>query len=208
MSIDFRFYGITDGSAKTSEDFLSHLAVCIRQGVRAIQIREKSLSPRELEFLARSLSGLPGRRHVRVFLNDRADLVVALDLDGVHLTESSMTVEAARRVIGPDRLIGVSVHDLAGLQRAETAGADFVVCGPLATTSSKPAGHPVLSFDEFAGLCRAVAIPVFALGGVDLGNAARCTEAGAAGVAGISLLMNRQDLIVRLQKLENILGHL
>ncbi len=189
-------------------EFLPRIKAVLDAGVRAVQIREKDLRPHDLADLCESVRDLARPFRARVLVNDRAGIVVSSDLDGVHLTESSMPPSVARPLIGTGKLIGVSRHDLAGAQQAERDGADFLVAGPIAPTSSKPAGHGMLSWDEFGRICRGVRIPVFALGGVTVENADRCLQAGAAGIAAISLWMEARDVHATFAALTKILGHL
>ena len=208
MNVDFKFYGITSRAGRSPEEFIDHLQNAVNAGVRAIQVREKDLTPRDLWSLCQSVKALCEKTSTRVFVNDRVDIVLGLDLDGIHLTESSLPVAEIRRIVGSTKWIGVSTHDWKGAMAAAESGADFVVCGPLAPTPSKPAGHSILSETIFRQICHDVPIPVFALGGMQTGTIRHWLEAGAHGVAGISLLMDPHDLFGRIDLIKKKLGHL
>ena len=125
----------------------------------------------------------------RLFINGRADLARDVRADGVHLPENGTSVEAARKIIGPERLIGVSCHSLKAARTAEKNGADFVTFGPVFPTLSKAAyGNPV-GLERLTEAAHILDIPVFGLGGIDAGNAHQVMDAGARGLALISTIM-------------------
>ncbi len=201
MNIDFKFYAITDRKQTNENLFFTQIEEAIELGVRAIQIREKDLSPRELFDFCLNVQTLIGTRDVKLLVNDRCDIAAALGLDGVHLTEKSIPIENARKILGPDRLIGVSTHSIETVSLAETGGADFVVLGPIAETQFKPK-RELMTMDRFKTICELTKIPVFALGGITPDNAESCINAGAQGVAGISLWMHARGMRDRLTRLK------
>lgn len=208
MKIDFRFYAITDRKKISGDRFFDHLESAFAGGLKAIQIREKDLSSVELLRLCERVKNIAGRYKVKTFVNDRVDVMLALDLDGVHLTEQSMPADLVRKIIGNEKLIGVSVHSIENLKAASEASADFAVLGPLAATPSKPQGHPIMLPDEFKRACQSVTIPVFALGGINIYSAGFWIQQEAHGVAGISLWMETPDIATQLKQLEKQLEHL
>ena len=169
-------------------------------GVHWVQIREKDLSARELAALTRQIlwsTALSSkRRGVRILVNDRLDVALAEHAGGVHLGEKSLPVQEAKRLVqsrslqgsgSGDFLFGVSCHSLEAAQTAESSGADYVFFGPVFATPSKAAFGASQGLDRLAEVCRAVAIPVIAIGGITLENAACCQNSGAAGLAAIRL---------------------
>ena len=152
-------------------------------GVEMIQIRAKELSARELSGLVRS--ALRVARTSRVLVNTRTDVALACGAHGVHLPSGSIAPEAIRRIAPPGFLIGVSCHSIDELRAAEGEGADFAVYGPVFPSVTKSLAP--IGIEAFREAAASVALPVYALGGVTAENAARCIQAGAAGVAGISL---------------------
>ncbi|MBX7150323.1 thiamine phosphate synthase [bacterium] len=203
----FKFYGITDRNL-TGEKYFHHLEKAFQSGVGCIQIREKDLSPVELYQLCERIRSIAEPYDVKILINDRIDIALSLGLNGVHLTSNSLPADRARMILRKQALIGVSTHSESDVQSASGLGADFVVLGPVAPSPSKPAGHPILSLDEFHSICDHSPIPVYALGGMTLANVKKFIEAGAAGVAGISLLMQPEGLEQRLYDLKVILGSL
>ena len=124
----------------------------------------------------------------RLLVNDRADIALAAGADGVHLTARSLPADVVRKICGLDFLIGVSTHSLAEARAAHTAGADFVVFGPIFDTESKRAFGEPQGLDKLREVTsELVAFPVIAIGGITNENLAACVSAGASGIAGISL---------------------
>jgi thiamine-phosphate pyrophosphorylase len=205
MGIDFRFYAITDRKKIPSDLFFTYVEKALAQGIRAIQIREKDLPSLELYRLCKEAKDIADRFGAKVFVNDRCDIALSLNLDGVHLAESSLPTDQARKILGNHKLIGVSAHSMAGVIKAQTLGANFVVLGPVSQTPSKLPGHAIMTVEEFQTCCEQSSIPIFALGGVDLDNAGIWLKHGAYGLAGISLWMNQGDN-VDWSRLKSILG--
>lgn len=168
-----------------------------RAGCQLIQIREKDLGARELTDFTRAAIAVARPGGARVLVNDRLDVALASQADGVHLRQTSLTAAATRegaRAAGrPDLLIGVSTHSLAEAQKAAHEGADFIVCGPVYPTRSGrvdgPSKQPI-GLETLAGICATIRIPVIALGGLNADNFQVALEAGAAGIAGIALFQN------------------
>lgn len=130
----------------------------------------------------------------RVLINERADIAAAARLDGVHLPADSAGPTACRWALSREAVIGVSCHSLKETALAEEEGADFVVFGPVFDTPSKRGFGPPRGLSSLAEICRKRETPVLALGGVTAKNAAECRDAGAAGIAGISLFAGQRSL--------------
>ncbi|MBE0599222.1 MAG: thiamine phosphate synthase [Desulfuromonadales bacterium] len=205
--IDFTLYLITDRQQVPGGDLPRAVACALAGGVRAVQLREKDLLPRDLYLLARELRTLTHRFGARLLINDRIDVALATEADGVHLGGGSLPVAAARRLLGPARLIGVSAHRLEEVDQAARDGADFVTFGPVWFTPSKAAYGAPVGLDALRQACTASPLPVFALGGVNVGRIPELLAAGAAGAACISALLAATDprgsAADFLQRLEN-----
>jgi len=162
-------------------------------GCRAVQLREKDLSGRDLFLLAERLRSLTDRYGALLLVNDRVDVALAAGADGVHLGVASIPPGEARRLLGAERLVGVSAHSLREVAEAEAGSADYATFGPVwATPSKAPWGEPV-GVPALAAACRATSIPLFALGGVTPPRAAEALAAGARGVALISSILAAPD---------------
>ena len=164
-------------------DSLDVAARAARDGVEMIQIRSKELSARALAELVRG--ALAKALQSKILVNTRTDIALACGAHGVHLPAESMAPATIRRIAPAGFLIGVSCHTIEELRAAQREGADFAVYGPVfpsVTKSLTPIG-----IDAFRQAAAAVQLPVYALGGVTAENAQACIDAGAAGIAGISL---------------------
>jgi thiamine-phosphate pyrophosphorylase len=196
-------YLITSGetssaTAPSGAEFRRLLALirsAVESGITLVQLREKDLSGRALHELASAAAQIARGSATRILVNDRADIARASGCDGVHLTTRSLDTAVVRRAFGEEFLIGVSAHTPAEAHAARDGGADFAVFGPVFDTPSKRAYGASLGTESLREATRALApFPLVALGGVDEENAAEVLRAGAAGVAGIRLFADGQNL--------------
>ena len=170
-------------------------------GVDLIQVRERDLPARELLSLTERIVAASKSAGARVLVNDRADVAVASGA-GVHLTTRSMGAAAVRRTFGDQLLIGVSTHSLNEAREAEAGGADFIVFGPVFDTASKrPYGEPV-GLRALAEVAGRIGIPVLAIGGMTMENYRSALDAGAGGIAAISLFLEADDMEETVRRLK------
>lgn len=169
----FRLYLITDRRVIKSGDLLGACEAVLATardyapaGALAIQLREKDLPARELYELALRLREICAASGAPLMVNDRVDIAVAAGADGVHLPFDSFGVSQARKLLTPERLVGVSTHSPPDIAGAEREGADFAVFGPVFDPLSKPSRGPAWGASGLAAACRAGRVPVYALGGI------------------------------------------
>jgi thiamine-phosphate pyrophosphorylase len=187
--IDFNLYLITDRLRSGGRELGAVVEEALKGGIRGVQLREKDLSSRDLYELATAMRKLTARYDARLLINDRADIALAVNADGVHLGEKSLPVHRARKVLGAKKLIGVSCHNQVSAMAAQQAGADFITYGPVFYTPSKALyGQPV-GVDSLKEVTHRLDIPVFALGGISSGNTRAVVAAGAHGIALISAVL-------------------
>lgn len=193
-AVDFSLYLITDRRQTAGRPLVPLLRQAVRAGLRAIQFRERDLADREWLALAGEAAPFLHEAGCRLLVNDRADLALALQADGLHLRSDGLPVPVARRLVGSGRLIGVSAHSVEEVVRAEAEGADFAVLGPVYDTPSKRGYGAPIGLSPIAEARRRCRMPVFAIGGVTTERVREVREAGAAGVAVVSAILSAPDV--------------
>ncbi len=203
---DFAVYLVTDRTQTRGRPLAEMVERALQGGVRAVQVRERDLSTRALLDLACQLRALTTRYDARLLINDRVDVALACDADGVHLPSLSFTANDARRLLGPERLIGVSTHHVSEVAEAAEAGADFVVFGPVYDTPSKRPYGPPQGLKALADAAAAARIPVLAIGGITAERVPDLLPQGIAGVAVIRAILAADDPAHAAQELLAALG--
>jgi thiamine-phosphate pyrophosphorylase len=187
-----RLYVILDAGLLTTPE-----ADCAQKlvdaGVRLLQYRNKNASSRDLFESSRQLSILLIPQGVTFLVNDRADVAARAGASGVHLGQEDLGVEEARVVMGPDKLAGVSTHNLGQFQQAAATSADYLAVGPIFSTSSKANPDPVIGTDFIRRVRALTSKPIVAIGGITLDRAAEVIDAGADSVAVISDILRAPD---------------
>lgn len=206
--IDFRFYFITDRNQCKPHTLTSVIKQACEAGIKAVQLREKNLPIKELFVLAKDIGAVCKSTHTKLLLNDRFDVATAAEANGVHLTSQSLPVEIVRKFMPAPKLIGVSTHSIEAAKRAEGAGADFILFGPVFHTESKAKQGEPQGLAKLQEVAKAVTTPVFAVGGIDPVKARQCREHGAWGVAAISAVMKSKNIGKLIKKFEDSLGNL
>lgn len=193
-AVDFSLYLITDRhQVHPHHDLLSAVAAALQGGVQAVQLREKDLSSADLFKLGQQLRQLTDQYQAKLFINDRCDIASAVNADGVHLTEQSLNVTTARKLLGTNKLIGISTHSLQSAIEAERQDADFITFSPIYYTPSKAAYGKPQGLNKLAEVCNQISIPLFALGGITPKRVTELTAAGADGIALISAILATDD---------------
>ncbi len=185
LATRLRVYLVTDRHRVGSLSLAEAVEEALAGGVRAVQLREKDLTTRDLLAVALDLRARTTRHGALLLINDRPDVALACGADGVHLPTHGFPVADARAILGPQSVIGVSTHSAAEAADAARQGADFVVFGPVYATPSKEPYGPPRGLDELETAVREASVPVVALGGID---ASRVPEVRTRGAAGIALI--------------------
>lgn len=193
MPIDYSLYLVADAEFTAGRDLVGLIREAVRGGATIVQIRAKNLSSRDFLEIGLRAADLLARTGVPLLINDRVDIALASGAAGVHLGQEDMPVHLARRILGPDKLIGISVNTIGEALSAERDGADYVGAGPAHVTATKATALAVLGPEGIGRIKRAVRIPVVAIGGIGTANAAALAAAGADGIAVISAILGAPD---------------
>ncbi len=190
--LDFNLYLITDRHRTCGKPLTTVVEEALKGGIKAVQLREKGLSAKELFELAQGLRSLTRQYGARLFINDRVDIAMAVNADGVHLGQNGFSARDAKRIF-PEAAIGVSTHSLNEAKKAEDEGADFITIGPIFYTSSKADYGEPLGVEVIKRVRKEINIPVFAIGGIKKDNVKDVMAAGADGAAVISVVIGTKE---------------
>lgn len=192
--IDWRLCLVADADLARGLDLLNIIVRAVEAGATIVQLRAKNLPAKDFLDMSLAASAKLGKRGVPLIINDRVDIALAGKASGVHLGQDDMPHSYARALLGHSRLIGISVSTVEEAHRAEQEGADYIGVGPVFPTSTKDCGRPPLGLEGLRKIRRAVGIPILAIGGVNVSNAAETIKAGADGLAVISAIMKAPDV--------------
>lgn len=192
-SLKSRLILVTDRYQTMGRPLVSVLAQATKAGSVSIQVRERDLPSKELLALADQIRQITGPLEGQLLINDRIDIALSLEGVGVHLRSDSLPVTVARRVVGGDRLLGVSVHSVSEALQAEAQGADYIVFGPIYETPSKRMYGRPLGLSALEEAAKAVRVPIVGIGGVTAARAHDVRAAGAFGVAVITAVLGAEN---------------
>lgn len=187
-------YVILDASSTPHRPLVEILKEAAEAGVRLFQYRNKGASMKEAYGEALELRRAASECDVTFIVNDRCDLALAVDADGVHVGQDDLPYEYARRIMGPHKLIGLSTHNPDQVMEADRLKPDYIGFGPIFEPGSKRDHDPVVGIQGLTRVRPLTSLPVFAIGGVTVQNAEALFKAGADGVAVISAIMNATDV--------------
>ncbi|MEW5953556.1 MAG: thiamine phosphate synthase [Bacillota bacterium] len=191
---DYALYAITGSRFSRGRDTVEVMAGAIKGGAGVVQLREKELDGGALVELGHRLRRLTREAGVTFIVNDRVDVALAVDADGVHLGRADLPVPVARQLLGPGKLIGVSALTLEQALKAREDGADYLGVGPVFETGTKEDAGTALGLGLVSRVAKQVGLPQVAIGGIKAENVARVAEAGADGVAVVTALVAAEDV--------------
>lgn len=186
-------YPLTHSAAALTGDHAALAHLFLQAGSRFFQVRAKSVPDRDLLETLRSIKQECEEYGARFVVNDRCDLAWAAGTAGVHLGQTDMPVDLARRLLGPSAIIGGSTHTERQFLEMIEQPVDYVAVGPIFPTFTKESPHPTLGLEQLARLVRRTALPVVAIGGITLANVERIWECGACSAAVVSDILNAPD---------------
>lgn len=191
-TLDTTLYLVTDSTGLTEQEFLSRTEQALQGGVTLLQIREKERSTREYIHLAAQVHELAKRYNVPLLVDDRVDVALAVDAEGVHVGQTDMPVDMARRLLGPDKIVGATAKTVPQALEAWQQGADYLGVGAIYPTTTKVV-TVITSTETLADICAAVPIPVNAIGGLNRDNLGVLKGTGIRGICVVSAIMKAAD---------------
>ena len=204
-----RLYLVTNRYQDSLESFLEKVETACRSGVTIIQLREKNLTTNQYYQLAKQVKEITDAYQVPLIIDDRLDICLAVDAAGLHIGDDELPVSVARKVLGPEKILGVTAKTVKRALEAETSGADYLGTGAIFPTITKE-NAPITLISTLKTICQTVAIPVVAIGGLTSENIDQLAETGIAGVAVVRDLMQAEDIEAKTQafltKLDDIIS--
>lgn len=189
---DSRLYFITDSTGFTEDEFLDRVEMALQGGVTLLQLREKDKSTREYIDIARKIHKISKSYGVPLIIDDRVDVALAVDAEGVHLGQSDMTVTYARKLMGKDKIIGATTKTVPQATEAYSQGADYLGVGAIYPTTTK-VKTVLTSTDTLSDICNGVPIPVNAIGGLNKYNIDVLCNIKIAGICVVSAIMKADN---------------
>ncbi len=190
-NIDLSLYLVTDNS-DDEEKFLKTIDEGMKGGVTVVQIREKTADTLDFYNLALKVKEITSKYNVPLIINDRVDIALAIDADGVHVGQSDMPCDVTRKLIGEDKILGISAATIEEAKKAQKDGADYIGTGAVFPTATKD-DAPSVSKEELKEIVDSIDIPVVAIGGINLENAHELRDTGIAGLSVVSAIMSSDN---------------
>ena len=203
-----RLYLVTNRYQDSLESFLEKIETACRSGVTIVQLREKNLTTNQYYQLAKEVKEITDAYQVPLIIDDRLDVCLAVDAAGLHIGDDELPVSVARKVLGPDKILGVTAKTVKRALEAEEGGANYLGTGAIFPTTTKE-NAPITLISTLKTICQKVAIPVVAIGGLTSENIDQLIGTGIAGVAVVRDLMQAEDIEAKTQafltKLDDII---
>lgn len=204
-----KLYLVTNRYQDSLENFLEKVETACRSGVTIIQLREKNLTTNQYYQLAKQVKEITDAYQVPLIIDDRLDICLAVDAAGLHIGDDELPVSVARKVLGPEKILGVTAKTVKRALEAETSGADYLGTGAIFPTTTKE-NAPITLISTLKTICQTIAIPVVAIGGLTSENIDQLIGTGIAGVAVVRDLMQAEDIEAKTQafltKLDDIVS--
>ena len=203
-----RLYLVTNRYQDSLQSFLEKIETACRSGVTIVQLREKNLTTNQYYQLAKQVKEITDAYQVPLIIDDRLDVCLAVDAAGLHIGDDELPVSVARKVLGPEKILGVTAKTVKRALEAEEGGADYLGTGAIFPTTTKE-NAPITLISTLKTICQRVAIPVVAIGGLTSENIDQLMGTGIAGVAVVRDLMQAEDIEAKTQafltKLDDII---
>ncbi|MCR1961056.1 thiamine phosphate synthase [Thomasclavelia cocleata] len=201
-----KLYLVTDRKWLNGRKLTDDLEKAILGGVTTIQLREKNLSNEEFISIAKDVKKVCQKYHIPLIINDNLEVALATNSDGIHIGQNDIPASIVRKQIGPDKILGVSVHNLKEAFQAKIDGADYVGVGAIFSTETKNDATNV-TLDSLKKICDNIDLPVVAIGGINLDNISKLKDINIAGIAVVSAIMKANDITAASGQLVRELNH-
>lgn len=192
-NIDLSLYLVTDRKCLKNKDLNSAIEEAILGGVTLVQLREKNSDSLELFNIAKEVKKITDKHNIPLIIDDRIDIAMAVDATGVHLGQEDIPCNVARKILGSDKIIGVSAHNIKEALKAQSDGADYLGCGSVFNTSTKN-NVTSLKIQELREIKEKVNIPVVAIGGINEKNVLELRGTGIDGIAIVSAILGKDNI--------------
>ena len=200
-NIDYSLYLVTDSKLVRERKLEDVVEEAISGGVTLVQLREKNISSLEFYNLAKSIKKVTSSYKVPLIINDRLDIALAVDADGIHIGQNDLPCEVVRKFLEKDKIVGVSAHNLSEALKAEKKGATYLGCGAVFSTLTKT-DVSVLKKEELKKIKDAVSIPIVAIGGINEKNVLDLSNTNIDGIAVVSAIIGKNDIRCASQKMK------
>ncbi len=205
-NIDYSLYLVTDRGLARDRSMLEIVRAAVQGVVTCVQLREKECSTLDFIEQAFTIKDFLKSRGVPLIINDRVDVALAIEADGVHLGQTDMPLEIAKKIVGDSMIIGISAESLADAIEAEKGGADYLGVSPIYATPTKTETAPPLGLEGLRAIRAAVNIPLVAIGGLNRDNSAAVIQNGGDGVAVVSAIVAADDPVTAAADLKQIIN--
>lgn len=192
-NVEYTLYLVTDRDVLRGRDLIKCIEESILGGVTLVQLREKNVTSREFYEIAIKVKEVTSRYNIPLIINDRLDIALAIDADGLHIGQKDLPASVARKILGKDKILGVSAATLQESLKAEKDGADYLGVGAVFSTSTKKDTRDV-SYETLSSITSSVNIPVVAIGGINEKNVTKLKESNIDGIAVISCILGKEDV--------------
>ncbi len=202
-NVDYSLYLVTDRTLMNAASLAEAVESAVRGGCTLVQLREKTASSLEFFNIAQSVKSVTDRYGIPLIINDRVDIALAVDAAGVHVGQEDLSAAIVRRLIGANKILGVSASTLKEAKQAQADGADYLGVGAMFATGTKTDAH-LVSMNELGQIRRDVSIPVVVIGGINQTTIPNFRGTGINGVAVVSAILSAKDIQAAAKELKNL----
>lgn len=204
MPVDYSLYLVTDRGILKGRDLFQAVEEAIKGGVTLVQLREKDISSRDFYHIALKIKEVVHYHHIPLIINDRLDIALAADADGLHIGQDDLPLKVARKLLGPGKILGYSVSNAEEARFGEQNGADYLGAGTVYPTGSKADVGELIGADGLRSIKQSVSIPVVGIGGIGISNLEEVKVTGIDGISLISAILGSDDIEGTSRRLINL----